>query len=96
MFTIGETRPNCDENEPQEDAHGTRQIRQGRLNNETQREQRRKRHQETTKKRQKTTSLRINCPLSPGFASHVFLVLYLKYLFLSGCFISEKFLKGRG
>ena len=27
MFTIGETRPNCDANEPQEDAQGTRQIR---------------------------------------------------------------------
>ena len=23
MFTIGETRPNCDANEPQEDAQGT-------------------------------------------------------------------------
>ena len=43
MFTIGETRPNCDANEPQEDAQGTRQIRRGRLNNETpeQRERRR-------------------------------------------------------
>ena len=35
MFTIGETQPNCDANEPQEDAQGTRQIHQGRLNNET-------------------------------------------------------------
>ena len=63
MFTIGETRPNCDANEPQEDTQGTRQIRRGRLNNETpeeherrlqiQREQRRRRrHQETTEQRQ--------------------------------------------
>ena len=61
--TIGETRPNCDVNEPQEDAQGTRQIGRGRLNNETpdqrerrlqiQREQRRRRrHQETTEQRQ--------------------------------------------
>ena len=35
MFTIGETRPNCDVNEPQEDAQGSRQIPRGRLNNET-------------------------------------------------------------
>ena len=35
MFTVGETRPNCDANEQQEDARGTRQIRRGRLNNET-------------------------------------------------------------
>ena len=77
MFTIGETRPNCDANEPQEDAQGTRQIRRGRLNNETQREQqRRKGHQETTEQRQKTASLRIVCPLSQP--SHVFLV----YLFI--------------
>ena len=58
-----ETRSNCDANEPQEDGQGTRQLRQGRLNNETpeqcerrlqiQREQqRRRRHQETTKQRQ--------------------------------------------
>ena len=39
MFTIGETRANCGANEPQENAQGTRQIRQGKLNNETQREQ---------------------------------------------------------
>ena len=63
MFTIGETRPNCDANEPQEDAQRTRQIRRKRLNNETpeqrerrlqiQREQRRRRkHQETTEQRQ--------------------------------------------
>ena len=63
MFTIGETRPNCDAKEPQEDAQGTRQIRRGRLNNktsekrerhlQTQREQRRRRrHQETTEQRQ--------------------------------------------
>ena len=43
MFTIGETRPNRDANEPKEDAQGTRQIRRGRLNNKTQREQRRRR-----------------------------------------------------
>ena len=42
MFTIGETRPHCDANEPQEDAQGTRQIRRGRLNNETQREEAKK------------------------------------------------------
>ena len=47
MFTIGETRPNCDANEPQEDAQGTRPIRRGRLNNETQREQRRRRRAKT-------------------------------------------------
>ena len=35
MFTIGETRPDCDANEPREDAQVTRQIRRGRLNNET-------------------------------------------------------------
>ena len=35
MFIIGETRPNYDANEPQEDAQGTRQICRGRLNNET-------------------------------------------------------------
>ena len=35
MFTIGETRPNRDANEPQEDTQETRQIRRGRLNNET-------------------------------------------------------------
>ena len=63
MFTIGETRPNCHANEPQEDTQGTRHIRRGRLNNETpeqrerqlqiQREQRRRRrHQETTEQRQ--------------------------------------------
>ena len=63
MFTIGETRPNCDANEPQDDAQGTRQIRRGRLHNKTpeqrerrlqiQREQRRRRrHQETTEQRQ--------------------------------------------
>ena len=63
MFTIGETRPNRDANEPQEEAQGTRQIHRGRLNNETseqrerrlqiQREQRtRRRHQETTEQRQ--------------------------------------------
>ena len=69
MFTIGETRPNCDGNELQDsDAEGTRQIRPGRLNNETQREKRRRRHQETTEQRQKTTSLRIICPPSPSFA----------------------------
>ena len=69
MFTIGETQPNCDANEPQEDAQGTRQIRRGRLNNKTQCEQRKRtRHQETTEQRQKTTSLRINCPPSPSFA----------------------------
>ena len=36
MFTgtIGETRPKSDANEPQEDAQGTRQIRQGRLNSQ--------------------------------------------------------------
>ena len=73
MFTIGETRPNCDLNEPQqEDAQETRQIRR-RTSNETQREQRRKRrHQETTELRQKTTSLQINCPPSP---SYIFLVI---------------------
>ena len=59
MFTIGETRPNCDANELKEDAQGTKQIRRGRLKKETpeqrekrlqiQREQRRRRrHQETT------------------------------------------------
>ena len=42
MFTIGDTRPNCDANEPQEDVQRTRQIRRGRLNNETQREQQRR------------------------------------------------------
>ena len=63
MFSIGETRPNCHANEPQEHAQGTRHIRRGRLNNETpeqrerrlqiQREQRRRRrHQETTEQRQ--------------------------------------------
>ena len=63
MFTIGKTRPNCDANQPQEDAQGTRQIRRGRFNNETpeqrerrlqiQREQRRRRrHRETTEGRQ--------------------------------------------
>ena len=62
MFTIG-PRPNCDANEVQEDAQGTRQIHRGRLNIETpeqrkrrleiQREQRRRRkHQETTEQRQ--------------------------------------------
>ena len=36
MFnTIGETRPDGDANEPQKDTQGTRQIRRGRLNNET-------------------------------------------------------------
>ena len=61
--TIGETQPNCDANEPREDAQGTRQIRRGELNNETpeqrerryeiQREQRsRRRHQETAEQRQ--------------------------------------------
>ena len=35
MLTIAETRTNCDANEPQEDRQGTRQIRRGRLNNET-------------------------------------------------------------
>ena len=60
---IGEKQPNCDANEPQEDRQGTRQIRQGRLNNQTpkqcerglqiQRErQRRRRYQETTEQRQ--------------------------------------------
>ena len=69
MFTIGETRPNCDANEQKEDAQGTRQIRRGRLNNETQHEQRRRsRHQDTTEQGQKTTSLRLNCPPSPSFA----------------------------
>ena len=34
MFSIGETRPNCDANGPQEEAQGTRYIRRGRLNNE--------------------------------------------------------------
>ena len=69
MFPIGETRTNCDANEPQEDVQETRQIRRGRLNNETQREQRRgRRHQETTEQRQKTTSHLINCPPSPSFA----------------------------
>ena len=67
MFTIGETRPNCDANEPQKDSQGTRQICRGRLNNETQHEQRR-RHQETTEQRRTTTSLQINCPPSPSFA----------------------------
>ena len=63
MFTIGETQPNCDANEPQEDAQGTRHIRRGRLNKETleqserriqiQREQRKRmRHQETTEQGQ--------------------------------------------
>ena len=63
MFTIGETQPNCDANEPQEDAQGTRQIRRGRLNKETpeqcerrlqiqHEQQRRRRHQETTEQRQ--------------------------------------------
>ena len=65
MFTIGETRSNCDVTEPQEDAQGTRQIRRGRLNNETQPEQQGGRHQKTTAQRQKTISLRINCPPSP-------------------------------
>ena len=35
MFTTDETRPNYDANKPQEDVQGTRQIRRGRLNNET-------------------------------------------------------------
>ena len=39
MFTIGETQPNCNANEPQEDGQRTRQIRREGLNNETQREQ---------------------------------------------------------
>ena len=63
MFTVGETRPNCDANKPQEDAQGTEQIRRGRLNNETseqserrlqiQRERRRRRRlQKTTDQRQ--------------------------------------------
>ena len=63
MFTTGETQPNSHANESQEDAQGTRHIRQGRLNNETpeqrerrlqiQREQcRRRRLQETTEQRQ--------------------------------------------
>ena len=42
MFTVGETRPNCDANEPQEDAQGTGQIRRGRLNNETPEERERR------------------------------------------------------
>ena len=52
LFNIGETRPNCDPNEP----HEVQGIRRGRLNNETpeqrerrlhiQREQRRRRQQE--------------------------------------------------
>ena len=44
MFTVGETRPNCDANEPQEDAQGTRQIRQGRLNNESPEQRERRLH----------------------------------------------------
>ena len=63
MFSIGETRPNCDANGPQEDAQVTTNFRRGRLNNETpeqrerrlqmQREQRRRRrHQETREHRQ--------------------------------------------
>ena len=35
MLSIGETRPNCDANGPQEDAQVTRNFRRGRLNNET-------------------------------------------------------------
>ena len=35
FYTIDETRPDCDTNEPQEDAQGIRQIRGGRFNNET-------------------------------------------------------------
>ena len=35
MFSIVETRPNCDANEPQEHAQRTRHIRRGRLNNKT-------------------------------------------------------------
>ena len=74
MFTIGETRPNCHANEPQEDAQGTRHIRRGRLNNETpeQRERRlhwqiqrkqcrRRRHQETTEQRQHHLAQRRQC-----------------------------------
>ena len=53
IFTIDETRQNCDTSEPQEDAQGTRQIRRG---NETpeQRERRLQiqREQETTEQRQ--------------------------------------------
>ena len=59
MFAIDETLPNCDANEAQEVAQGTRQVR-GRFNNETpeqrerrlqiQREQRGRRHQEPQSK----------------------------------------------
>ena len=61
MFTIGETRPNCDANEPQVEAQGRRQTRRGRLNNETseqcerrlqiQREQRQRQQEETEEQR---------------------------------------------
>ena len=74
MLLLVKHKPNCNANEQQEDAQGSRQIHQGRLSNETQREQQRRRHKETTEQRQKTTALRINCPPSPSFTSHVFLV----------------------
>ena len=53
MFTVGEIRPNCDANEPQEDAQGTRQIHRGRLNKETpeQRERRRQIQREQRRRR---------------------------------------------
>ena len=82
MFTIGETRPNCDANEPQEDAQGTRQIRRGRLNNETQREQRKpKREPQSKDKRQHHFESTVHPALaSRGLTSHVFLVYSCFYI----------------
>ena len=81
MFTIGEPRPNCDANKPQEDAQGTRQIRRGRLNNETpeqrerrlyiQCEQRRKRRKPQSKDKRQH---HFESTVHPALASHVFLV----------------------
>ena len=79
MFTIGETRPNCDANEPQEDVQGTRHIRRGRLNDETlkQRErrlqiQREQRNRRAIRKPQSKDNItwfsKDNCAPSPSFA----------------------------